>query len=260
MKLWIIFCLLGTTACRNTDSDPVFPVPNDLTQVPFRIKTVRQQTDYGDPKFRNQDNTAVYHYDSLGRVLRIERQWDDRDLEYQYQGSQLSTRLTRLRRDSSIVFRETFEYDSQGKLNRLNWSGNGSQYVRTFRYDTQGQIVEIRHEALNYVYVGLSNYRWENGNVVAMNEFDGAGKPQSEWTYGYDSAINPQALSPADPDGLVNRNNLIRTTLVRDYAGIIDLVANPLTVKHDYTPSGLPLRKYYNYSGRTETFAYEDRR
>ncbi|MCY7349389.1 MAG: hypothetical protein LH606_01805 [Cytophagaceae bacterium] len=257
LSTWVLLFMLGA-ACR--PDGPIFPVPNDLSQVPIRIKTIRQQTDYGDPNVYNQDITSVYHYDSLGRVVRIERQWNDRDILYQYQGNQLSTRLTRLRRDSSIAFHETFEYDAQGKLTRLNWAGNGSQHVKTFRYNADGRIEEVRLEALNYKYVTVSRYVWKDGNVVAINKFDGAGKPQSEWTFDYDSAINPLALTPADPDEPTSRNNTTRSTLKRDYTGLIDLAANPVVVKYIYTVNGLPIRKSYNYSGRMETFGYEARR
>jgi len=51
----------------------------------------------------------------------------------------------------------------------------------------------------------------------------------------------------------------VRSTLVRDYTGLIDLVANPVVILHTYTAEGLPQQKRYNYSGRTETFTYESR-
>lgn len=252
---WVVLLTVISGACR--PSGPIFPAPNELAQVPFRLKTIRKQVDYGNPNFRGQDFTTAYRYDSLGRVTFIEDAWWNRDLEYRYQGDRLAARLTYVR--DSLVFRETFEYDAQGKLLRLDWSGNGSKAVRTFRYNAEGRIEEIRYEALTYTYVQVSRYVWEGGNVVAQNEFDGAGKPQSEWTFEYAPAINPHALTPTDPDVPTSRNNLVRTTLKRDYTGLIDLVANPIVVAYDYNAEGLPKVGRYNYSGRTETFTYEPR-
>ena len=252
---WAILLAVVLVACRR--SEPVFPAPNDLEQVPFRIKTIRKQVDYGNPNFRGQDFTTVYRYDSVGRVAFIEDAWWNRDLEYQYRGDKLVARLTYER--DSLVFRETFEYDAQGKLTRLNWTGNGSRHVQTFRYNAEGRIEEVRFEALTYTYARVTRYVWKNGNAVAQYEFDGTGKPQSEWTTEYDSAPNPYALSPADPDVPLSRNNPVRSTLTRDYTGLIDLIANPVVMAYTYTPESLPRQKRYNYSRRTETFTYESR-
>lgn len=253
---WAILLTVVLGACRR--SEPVFPAPNDLAQVPFRIKTIRQQTFYNDPMVYDQDFTTAYRYDSLGRVVFIKNVWRNQDREYQYQGDKLVTRLTYS--FGTLTLRETFEYDAQGKLTRLTQSDSKPHYLHTFRYNAEGRIEEVRREALNFTYVRVSRYVWKAGNLVGLNEFDGAGKPQSEWSFEYDSAPNPYALSPADPDVPTSRNNPVRSTLTRDYTGLIDLAANPVVVAHAYLPEGLPLRKSYNYSGRTETFGYEARR
>lgn len=254
---WILLLALGV-ACR--PDGPVFPIPNDLSQVPLRIKTIRQQASYGNPKTPNQNFTSVYRYDSLGRVVFIENHWSNRNLEYQYQGDKLAARLTYA--FGKLIFHETFEYDAQGKLTRLNWTGNGSLRVETFRYNADGQIGEVHSEFPNFNFPTkrVERYVWKNGNVVAINKFYGTGKPQSEWTYDYDSTINPYALTPADPDEPTSRNNLIRSTLKRDYIGNIDLAANPVIIRHVLKANGLPLRKSYNYDKRLETFGYEARR
>lgn len=253
---WVVLLAVILGACRR--SEPIFPAPNALSQVPFRIKSIRQQTFYNDPMVHDQDFTTAYRYDSLGRVIFIENHWRNQDREYQYQGDKLTVRLTY--NSGTLTLRETFEYDAQGKLMRLTQSDSKPHYVHTFRYNAEGRIEEARVEALNFSYVRVSRYVWEAGNVVAMNEFDGTGKPRSEWRFEHDSAPNPHALSPADPDVPTSRNNPVRSTLTRDYTGLIDLVANPVVVQHTYTPEGLPRQKRYNYSGRTETFEYEARR
>ncbi|MCY7351376.1 MAG: hypothetical protein LH606_12030 [Cytophagaceae bacterium] len=255
LSTWVLLFMLGA-ACR--PDGPIFPVPNDLSQVPFRIKTIRQQASYASVKLPNQDFTSVYRYDSLDRVVRIENYWSNRNLEYQYQGDRLATRLTY--DFGKLAFHETFEHDAQGKLTRLNWTGNGALHVKTFRYNADGRIEEVRLEALNSKYVAVNRYVWKDGNVVAINKFDGAGKPQSEWTFDYDSAINPLALTLADPDEPTSRNNATRSTLKRDYTGLIDLAVNPVIIKHVLKANGLPLTKSYNYVKRLETFGYEARR
>lgn len=253
---WAILFAVVLSACRS--SEPVLPAPADLSQVPFRIKTIRQQTAYNDPLVRDQDFTTAYRYDSLGRVTFIENHWPNQNLEYQYQGDKLAVRLTYS--FGTLTLRETFEYDAQGNLTRLTQADDRPRYAHTFRYTPEGRMREVRVESLTFSYVRVSRFVWDGDNVVARNEFDGAGKPLSEWTTKYDSAPNPYALSPADPDVPTSLNNPIHSTLVRDYTGLIDLAANPVVVTHEYSPEGLPLRKRYNYSGRTETFAYEARR
>jgi len=253
---WAVLLAVVLSACRS--NDPITPAPNNLTQVPFRIKTIRQQTAYDDPTVRDQDFTTAYRYDSLGRVIFIENHWLNRNLENQYQGNKLAVRLTYS--FGTLTLRETFEYDAQGNLTLLIQADDRPRYAYTFRYTPEGRMREVRVESLTFSYVRVSQYVWKGGNVVARNEFDGAGKPLSEWTTEYDSALNPYALSPADPDVPTSRNNPLRSTLTRDYTGLIDLIANPVEIAHDYSPEGLPLRKRYNYSGRTETFAYEARR
>lgn len=252
---WVLFLAVVLGACRR--SEPVFPAPDESERLPFRIKTIRQQTFYNNPLAYDQDFTTAYRYDSLGRVIFIQNVWRNEDREYQYQGDKLATRLTY--HFGTMTLRETFEYDAQGKLTRLTRSDSKPHYVHTFRYNAEGRIGEVREEALNFTYVRVSRYVWKNGNVVAQNIFDGGGKPQWEWTTEYDSAPNPYALSPADPDVPTSRNNPVRSTLTRDYTGLIDLAANPVVVVHTYTPEGLPQQKRYNYSGRTDTFTYEPR-
>jgi len=187
---WAVLVLVVLGGCRR--SEPIFPAPNDLEQVPFRIKTIRQQEFYNNPLAYDQDFTTAYRYDSLGRVIFIQNVWRNEDREYRYQGDQLATRLTYS--FGALTLRETFEYDAQGKLTRLTQSDTKPHYVHTFRYNAEGRIDEVRIEALNFTYVRVSRYVWKNGNVVARHEFDGAGKPQSEWATEYDSAPNPYAL------------------------------------------------------------------
>lgn len=257
--LWLVLLAVVLGGCRRSEPiGPIFPAPHELAGVPFRIKTIRQQEFYNNPLAYDQDFTTAYRYDSLGRVVFIENVWRNENREYQYQGDKLAKRLTYHR--GTLTLRETFEYDAQGKLTRLVQSDSKPHYVHTFRYNTEGRIDEVRIEALNFSYVRVSRYVWKAGNVVERNEFDGAGKPQSEWAFEYDSALNPHALSPADPDVPTSRNNVVRSTLTRDYTGLIDPIANPVLVQLTNTPEGLPRQKRYNYSGRTETFEYEARR
>ncbi len=251
--------LFGLAACSPLQEPTPSPfLGNSVSDLPYRIRTrsypaIKKGIPY--------QATATYRYDSLNRLTRIDSAWSDRSFLYRYDNNRLVERLTVSVTTNDVFFRETFEYDSSGRLLRSLWTGNGAASENKYGYNKDGMIAEIQTNALTYTYKRLSAYYWQNGNIVAITYWNDKGEKQSEWSYQYDNQPNISALlstSPNPDDAFsMNRNNIVVSTLERDYTGLIDLIVNPVRYTFTYDVNGLPVRRLVNYNERPEEFAYE---
>lgn len=229
-----------------------------VSTLPLRLKA---RTDVRPTNYTNKEVTALYSYDSLNRVVRIDRDWIDRNVIYQYQNGRLVTRLTQSTQDGRIFFRDTLAYSPNGQMIRKTAVQNGSSSVYEYRYNNAGQIVEVEQRATGYRYYNLTRYVWQNGNIVFRTEYDLNETKKSDWSYQYDRNANPFRLSPYNPDDpfQFTANNRTVERLDRDYTGLIDLIANPILFAYTYNSDRLPTDVTINY-GLIQRFEYEPKR
>ncbi|MCB0521924.1 MAG: hypothetical protein H6577_27285 [Lewinellaceae bacterium] len=226
--------------------------PNEKPNINLRIKSIAY-SGWSD------NGTKLFSYDNEGRLARTYNEKRKEAFSFLYGDNGKLEKKARITYYSGIedtASWEIFSYDENGYLvQEINY-GKDTTYSSTHNYkvDGTGRIVEVKTDYPN----GFLRYKyfWKNGNAVKREDYNGNGL-MHEWLYEYDSKISPFCLTQEyiEAPEYATQNNVIKTT-VKDYTGLLDLIANPMIYNHDYNQDGLPTKISTNF-GWTLEYEYE---
>lgn len=236
--------LLLVSACRKP-ADPLASV-EAFTGHTCRLTS---QTNF-------EGGTAVYQYDAVGRLTRLDRPVTNRNYyTFEYNSdSTLKARLIQRYADSFVHAREEFRYQQKRLVEVLEFgraTATDSLEVgarRIFTHDAAGRITEEKRFFIRNGTERVSSrfaYVYDARNLIQERYFDSHrpdAKVRVEYTYRYDSYRNPASRSPAFPDypTFYSLNNVIESSF-RDHTGTLDVCfSGPIRYQYRYNEQGYP--------------------
>ena len=184
-------------------------------------------------------------------------------------------------------FHRTFEYDTQGKLVRIDEyigedltryflfeystdqiiqkehfiPGDDDEesvdYTVTYTLNSNEKVIKLDHESWNLSEPFSQSYEYENGNVIKITTTSESSASNSVQELEFDEYLNPNSLTGFElglgdnifSSSTQNKNNVIKSTLIR--SGMSPIVN---TYTYTYNSNRFPVERFINGAAVAEWF------
>ncbi len=241
----LVFSCLG---CQKDPNPPInFPV--DLPNC--RLLGSSQKGEF---------RSYTYEYDASGRLIKQIEKWNGVDrLWYvlNYDGDKLISRehwseypnspIEMVRLDS-LVYNDIGQIIEKREL--LPNDNFSTHLIYFYEYDSNELPIKSRtFYPTNNEFWSSHKYIWEDGNITKKEDYEGEfGQLEHEWFYEHGDALNYQlilGLIPEHPE--YRTTNMVKSSMAKDYTGLLDLICNPCKTNYKVNDEGLPTSIHYEW-------------
>jgi len=203
-----------------------------------------------------QLTTELFNYDN-DRLINVEHiYYTNTSKEFIYDSNnRLLEILTTNENEILPISKDSLVYNSKGEIIRIIKFDSYTTSLEIFaeiefEYDNEGQIIKNTYTSLrNQIQIyTITEYEWENGNIVKSSDYDSNNTLLVDWFYEYDNKLNYKKNNPYFLENILDwtANNPIKST-AEDHSGLLDLICNPCTAHYDYK-SDLPTKIKYEWN------------